>query len=78
MASISKAATLPQYEVQRKLPSRRGRKTPCTQCTKTFRRRTDKDRHVRTIHLREVVHICDICHREFTRLDALNRHLKSK
>lgn len=50
----------------------------CTQCTKSFDRRHDRDRHLATVHRGERSYACDHCTIHFSRRDALDRHLIQK
>lgn len=52
----------------------------CSQCTKRFDRRHDRDRHLATVHSKERSYTCDHCPTAttFTRRDALDRHLIQK
>jgi uncharacterized Zn-finger protein len=47
----------------------------CSQCTKSFDRRHDRDRHLSTVHRGERVFNCKECRTQYSRRDALNRHL---
>lgn len=50
----------------------------CDQCSKSFDRRHDRDRHLATVHRRERSFGCSDCKAHFSRGDALNRHLVLK
>lgn len=50
----------------------------CNQCTKSFDRRHDRDRHLSTVHRHERSFGCTHCQAHFSRGDALNRHLVAK
>jgi hypothetical protein len=53
---------------------------PCQSCPKSFRRTTDLQRHIRTMHLAndQKPWACLSCPKKFGRSDALKRHLASK
>lgn len=50
----------------------------CSLCSKSFDRRHDRDRHLATVHRKERTHGCPHCINQFSRNDALNRHLVQK
>jgi uncharacterized C2H2 Zn-finger protein len=50
----------------------------CDQCSKSFDRRHDRDRHLATVHRGEKSFACDHCTTHFTRRDALEKHLVQK
>ena len=50
----------------------------CTQCSKRFDRRHDRDRHLATVHSREKSFACQHCSANFSRRDAFERHLIQK
>ncbi|QIW99084.1 hypothetical protein AMS68_004602 [Peltaster fructicola] len=44
------------------------------QCDKRFNRRTDMERHARSVHIKDMSHRCQACYRCFGRKDTLSRH----
>ncbi|RKO97427.1 hypothetical protein CXG81DRAFT_2499, partial [Caulochytrium protostelioides] len=46
----------------------------CKQCTFSFRRKHDLDRHTRSLHTAVRSFICPKCQHPFARSDALRRH----
>ncbi|XP_062551549.1 zinc finger protein 567-like [Armigeres subalbatus] len=48
----------------------------CTQCSASYIHGRDLRRHNRTKHEKSTPFVCDICHNEFGRKDALGKHMK--
>ena len=46
----------------------------CSQCTKTFKRRSQMMRHVREVHENQRLYQCDVCPKRFNRQSTKNRH----
>jgi hypothetical protein len=53
----------------------RVREFPCTECEKAFDRRHDRDRHIATVHQGRRAYECKECDAQFSRGDALTRHM---
>jgi hypothetical protein len=50
---------------------------PLPDCSKKFVRKTDLQRHHRSVHMKERDFCCDFCNRYFARKDTLRRHVRS-
>lgn len=49
---------------------------PCMGCTKRFVRKTDCERHYKSVHLKERPYFCGYCKQGFTRKDILSRSVE--
>ncbi|KZO95590.1 hypothetical protein CALVIDRAFT_163095 [Calocera viscosa TUFC12733] len=48
-------------------------------CLRTFTRKSDADRHARSVHgTRDQTNMCSTCHSVFSRSDAIKHHLKNQ
>ena len=48
----------------------------CNSSEKTFKRRENLERHIKTVHAEKKLFPCDLCTKTFSRKDILVRHVK--
>ena len=48
----------------------------CDRCEKTFKRRENLERHMKSVHAEKKLFSCDLCTETFSRKDVLVRHVK--
>lgn len=69
-SSLSSAATL-------QIEAAKPKDTTCHSCGASFKRKYERDRHVKSVHRREKLHSCKICSTAFFQLSHLNSHMAS-
>lgn len=60
-----------------KLPEHGPKNLECPQCKKSFKRKSDLNRHVKNKNCTEDL-VCIQCQKQFTNIFNLNRHTQSK